>query len=80
MMDGSLIVPVCQVERTAKHNSNESSSKVLNLTKARHYSTERGQKVAKRDITKSRRKAKYSSFRTSVETLKQPMVEAYQPA
>ena len=54
--------------RTAKHNSNESSLKVLNATKAHHCSTERGQKVAKRDITKSRIKAKYSSFKTSVET------------
>jgi hypothetical protein len=50
--------------RTAKHSSNESSLKALNAT----CSTERGQKVAKRDITKSRIKAKYSSFRTSVET------------
>jgi hypothetical protein len=54
--------------RTAKHNSNEGSLKVLNATKAHHCSTDGGQKVAKRDITKSRRKAKYSSFRTSVGT------------
>jgi hypothetical protein len=54
--------------RTAKHSSNESGLKALNATKAHNCSTERGQKVAKRDITKSRIKAKYSSFRTSVET------------
>jgi hypothetical protein len=41
---------------------------MLNATKAHHCPADRGQKVAKRDIMKGRRKAKYSSFRTSVET------------
>jgi hypothetical protein len=67
MMDGSLIVPVCQAEEP-RRKSPESRLKVLNVTKVHHWSTERGQKVAERDITKSRRKVKYSPFRTSVET------------
>jgi hypothetical protein len=54
--------------RSATQESGESSLKVLNATKAHHYSAGRDQKVAKRDITKSRRKVKYTPFRTSVET------------
>jgi hypothetical protein len=62
MMDGSLIVPVCQAERTAKHNSNESSLKVLNLTRAHHYSTEKGQKVAKMAHSKEQKKSEVFVF------------------
>jgi hypothetical protein len=40
--------------RTVTQESSESSLRVLNATKAHHCSTERGQKVAKGDIAKSR--------------------------